>query len=773
MMYRILKDLEANVKKIYNSNLITVNKYLHHSLNYPEMTDLLKKYKANVDRLKKDLWDHINNYEQSDAAAPQPRRVSNPFGHNPFIKDFLGDDFEMIFNPGMTAQSNVFRDPDMVSIFQLAQQIEIPKLQRQAQENGGMVNPDDISLGSLLRAIIEVSQRNQKYAYLLKILKDSGFDVDKFLKDDKLGKSKNKKLMDEHCVNLNQRAIDGKLQSVIGRDEEVAQLINILAKARKNNPVLVGRAGVGKTAIVEGLAKKIVEGAVPDALKQAVVYELQVMNMVKGTQFRGQFEQKMSDLLEEFKDLEDSGIFPILFIDELHTIMGAGSGGQGGLDFSNIIKPALARGELRTIGATTTDEYHKFIRENPALDRRFVSLTVKEPDEALTKKILEGSIGFYELKHNVKYQPETLDRAIDLSKQFIVDNAFPDKAFDLLDYAGAMVNINNGSEVSTEDIEVALAKHKNVALDAIVASRKHNLERVSPKLQEVIFGQDEAISKVSRSVEKALAGLNAPDKPYGAFLFTGPTGTGKTELAKQIARIMRAHFHRIDMSEFMEPHSVAKILGSPAGYVGYEDGSSLAKVIQENPRTVLLLDEIEKAHPEVLKLLLQIMDYGKLSDAKGRPLNFTNVLLIMTSNAGVKSVKNIGLMKGDSDIDSKEVEKYFRPEFRARLTGNGPVEFKALTMDSLKMIVQKYIKEIEATRLNKLLIKIDLTPEALDFLAKEGESKNLGARPIKEAVESFIIDPLSEAILYGKLKDLKKEKVVKVEVKDGKINLKL
>ena len=775
MMYKILKDLEANIKKIYNSHIVTVNKYVHHSLNYPEVIDLLKKYKASPEKLKNYLVEHINNYEQQKNEEIQ-RTTATPFNNHPLFKEFFGDNADLFLNPHGSsgiAINGLVREKDLLALFQMAQEIEIPKLQRQAQETGGMVTPDDISMASFLRALIEVSQRNQKYAYFLKIFKDSGLDIEKFLKDDKLGKAKNKKLMDEHCVNLNEKASQGKLQPVIGREQEVEQLINILAKARKNNPILVGKAGTGKTAIVEGLAKKIVEGDVPENLSKAVVFELQVMNMVKGTQFRGQFEQKMSDLLEEFKELEDSGQFPILFIDEIHTIMGAGSGGQSGLDFSNIIKPALARGELRTIGATTTDEWYKFIKENPALDRRFVAVTVKEPSEVLTKQIIEGSIGFYESKHNLKYNPSAIQRSIELSKQFIVDNAFPDKAFDLLDYAGAMVNIQKRSEVTAEDVEVALARHKNVDLDSIVESRKKNIERLAPKIKEVIFGQDEAVNIVSRTVEKALAGLNAPDKPYGAFLFTGPTGTGKTELAKQIAKAMRAHFHRLDMSEFREAHSVAKLIGSPAGYVGYDDGSSLTKIINENPRTVLLLDEIEKAHEDVYKLFLQVMDYGKLTDSKGKEINFKNVLLIMTSNAGVKSSNTLGIVRDNSSIDSSEVNKYFRPEFRARLTGNGPVEFKALTLESLEKIVDKYINEIQKDRLDKLLVKIQISPEAKKFLAKEGESKNLGARPIKEAIEAKIVDPLTELVLYGKLKDLKKEKLVKVDLKDKEITLKI
>jgi ATP-dependent Clp protease ATP-binding subunit ClpA len=774
MMNKIFRDLKENIKKTYNgSNIITINKFFHHSFNYAEMIELYQKYKGNVKKAKNDLFDHINQYEAVKKQDSRKRKTEN-FGLNPSISEMLEEQFNDIFNEGLDPNL-IYQDQDLSSVYQLAQSYEVKKLQRTAQETGQVIQPDDISISSFLRAIINIASGHQKYSYLYKIIKDSGFDIDKFIKDDDLGKSRDKKLIDKHCTNLNKKAKEEKLQPVIGRELEIEQLVNILKKARKNNPVLVGKAGVGKTAIVEGLAKRIVEKNVPDALRSAVIYELRVMDMVKGTSFRGQFEQNMSDLLEEFKDLEASGEIPILFIDELHTIMGAGGSGQGGLDFSNIIKPALARGELRTIGATTTDEWYKFIKENPALDRRFVAISINEPSAEDALKILEGSLPFYEKAHGVTYQKGSLERAIDLSQQFIVDNALPDKAFDLVDYAGAMAVVKGKKKVEIEDIEYALARHKNINLEAIMESRKDHMEPLAPKLKKVIFGQDFAVEKVCRTVEKAIAGLNAKDKPYGAFLFTGPTGTGKTELAKQIAKTMKAHFYRLDMSEFTEPHSVAKLIGSPPGYVGYDDGSSLTKVINEHPRTVLLLDEIEKAHPDVYKLLLQIMDYGKLTDSKGREINFRNVLLIMTSNAGTRMQKrHIGFgpdTNNESKIDKNELERLFAPEFRARLTGNGPIEFSSLTEDLMNKIVDKYIQEIQEDRLNKLRIKLSISNEVKSKLSKMGLSKDLGARPVKDYIENEIIEPLTDLILFGNLKGIKKDKEVKVTIKDGKFEL--
>lgn len=763
MMKKIYQDLKTNIHALYNNNnIITVVKFLHHSFKYPEMQSLFSKYKGDYKKIEKELFDHINQYEM------QPNQ---DLGFTELIDQIDSQLKFQIQNRIRQNSKHVFEEEIVQYLMKLAMNFEANKLSRQMQETGSVAHPHDISIESFLHAVIDLSSRHQEYAAVYKMIKESGFNIEKFIKDDNLGKSNNKSLIKELCVNLNERARNGKIQTVIGRDREIDQLVNILKKARKNNPVLVGKAGVGKTAIVEGLAKRIEDGDVPKALKGAVIYELQVMNMVKGTSFRGQFEQKMSDLLEEFKELEASGQLPILFIDELHTIMGAGSSGQGGLDFSNIIKPALARGELRTIGATTTDEWYRFIKENPALDRRFIGVTIKEPNIEDACHIINNSLSFYEKAHGVKYDTSVVERAVELSVQFITDNALPDKAFDLIDYSGAMNAVKHKKLVTMDDVEEALARHKNIDLNAIVGSRQHDIKPIAPRLKEVIFGQDEAVEKVAKVAQKAIAGLNAKDKPYGSFLFTGPTGTGKTELAKQLANVMNANFHRLDMSEFREPHSVAKLIGAPAGYVGYEDGSSLTKVINEHPRTVLLLDEIEKAHKDVWKLFLQVMDYGKLTDSKGREINFRNVVLIMTSNAGVKTAEalrgSIGLNSlapKSTTVDHSEVNKVFSPEFRARLTGNADIEFHALSEEILEQIVHKYISEVQKDRLDKKNIRLVLSPAVTKKIAQQGLSKNLGARPVKEYIESFVVEPLVDQILFGDLKNLKEMTEILVEL---------
>lgn len=775
MMYRILNDLKNNIRSLYPSSpYVSLNKFILHSLNYPEFKEVLKKYGADIAKIQKELSDYINQHElNKPPKLPSTSKIQFPNNNSINLDSEINSFIEDTFN-----KSNISQDNDLVYLFKKAENFEYQRLQKLMQENGGQLpSSTEIHVYTHLRSILDLAQNDSKFSYLHKILKDSKLNIDKFIKNYTAGKTKGSSVLDEICTNLNTQASEGKLLSVIGREAEIEQLTNILKKARKNNPVLVGKAGVGKTAIVEGLAKKIAEGNVPEAIRDAVIYELRIMDIVKGTTFRGQFEQKMSDLLEEFKELEASGVMPILFIDELHTIMGAGSTSQGGLDFSNIIKPALARGELRTIGSTTTDEWHKFIKSNPALDRRFISVSVKEPSIKECLEILNGSLWFYEQCHSVTYKKGTVERAVELTQQFIVDNALPDKAFDLIDYAGAMCCIKNKQEVTVDDIEYALAKHKNIDIEAVKSTRKDKLQPIAELVKESIFGQDHAVDKVTKAVEKALAGLNDKNKPYGAFLLTGPTGTGKTELSKQIAKAMNANFYRLDMSEFQEAHSISKLIGSPAGYIGYDDGSILTKVINENPRTVFLLDEIEKAHPSIYRLLLQIMDHGKLTDAKGKEINFRNVVLMMTSNAGVEVKSNsIGIGVNNEPgffVNKKEIDKMFPPEFRGRLTGNAPIEFNGMTRDMLLKIVGKYMKEVQEERLDKIKVKVKLSAEVEEKLADLGMSKNLGARPVKEYIENEIVEPLSEHILYGKLKDLKKEKTVSVVMEDGKIKLKV
>lgn len=758
MINKLLRELKKNVQEIYGVHKITPAIIFHHGIkNYQENIKLIEKYCPDTDKLLLNLLSFIRTQDVAPAVKqqPSPRGLQSFLinGHQINLDDFGFSDF---FQDPRFDQPRDNMEILLQKIINNGMQFDLQKSLQDFQKNPALgkqpSQPTDVSFSSFLRALFNLAEgTNIYFTELADVFIKSGFEIEKFITDFHNAEVDRKSIIEELCENLNKSVMEGKILPAIARDKEISEVINILKKARKNNPILVGKAGVGKTAIAEGLAWLIVNKKVPKYLEKAVVYNLQVMDMVKGTSYRGQFEEKMSNLLKDFKELEKSGKqIPILFIDEIHTIMG--SGNANGLDFANIIKPALARGELRTIGATTTDEWHQFIKSNPALDRRLVPVTVKEPTKEDTFTILSRSIGFYEKMHGVKYSDEVIKRAIDLTDEFVNDNAFPDKAFDLIDFTGAMNNIRGKTSVESDDIEEALSKQKNVDLNAI-KSKKDLKTPLSEKLKANLFGQDEIIDKVSRSIEKSLAGLGHKDKPMGSFLFLGQTGTGKTQLAKDIAKTINAHFHRIDMSEFMEAHSISKLIGSPPGYVGFEEGSPLTKVLLENPRTVLLLDEVEKAHPHVKNIFLQAMDNAKITDSKGKEISFRNVLMIFTSNAGAEHFesKTVGLTPkvNISKVDAS-MKTFFTPEFRARLTGNAPVYFNPMTKNLLVKIANKEIDLLIKERLEGKNIVLKIDKSVINHIVDEAEQMRLGARPVKDLIESLIVEELSEIILYDK-----------------------
>jgi ATP-dependent Clp protease ATP-binding subunit ClpA len=622
-----------------------------------------------------------------------------------------------------------------------------------------------------LAAMYYDAMRNHESSHQAHFLINSGFNYDKFLDDFEKSKEEEETgIIKDMCVNLNKLAKAGKIDEVIGRDDEILRTIEILGKRKKNNPVLLGKAGVGKSAIAEGLALKIVQGDVPDTIKNGVVYNLEVANMVAGTSFRGQFEEKMMKLLEEFKNKEESGKeLPILFIDEIHSIVG--SGNSNGLDFANIIKPALARGQLRCMGATTAEEWQKFINHDKALKRRFSQIDIEEPTRDQTIQILKKARVHYEKKHGVRYTDESCARTVDLAMEFITDSALPDKAIDLFDLAGSIHKIKNCAVVDKSEIEYSLHRKNGIALDAIRSAKvETKQEPMAPKIKKDLFGQDHAVDKVVEVLEYSLAGMQDDNKPLGSFLFVGPTGVGKTELAKLLAREMKAHFERIDMSEFMEQHSVAKLIGAPPGYVGFDQGGRLTKTIEKNPRCVLLLDEMEKAHPRVQDILLQAMDNAKITDSQGNPINLKNVLILMTSNAGTRELnkRQVGFAGSSmpQKLDEKAINDFFTPEFRGRL--NGVVIFNPLDSQYMLAIVDKNIRKLNETKLVGKGVIVTIDEAAKKWIVDKGYNPMLGARPIEETVKKYVHSELTKSILYGSIKEGKKK--VSITVKDGELN---
>lgn len=566
------------------------------------------------------------------------------------------------------------------------------------------------------------------------------------------------KALSEFTTNLNELAKKGKIDPIIGRDDEIQRIIQILCRRRKNNPILVGDAGVGKTAIAEGLAKAIVEHRVPSALATTTVYSLDMASLLAGTKFRGDFEERLKIVLQALEKQNENG-GSILFIDEIHTIIGAGATSGGSLDASNLLKPALSKGQIRCMGSTTFDEYRKYFEKDQALNRRFQKVDVLEPTVEDTVQILTGLKSKFEDHHHVKYPDAVIRAAVELSHKHVTDRKLPDKAIDVIDEVGSFLRLKPGhepgNEVSIQDLEHIVAKIARIPQKSISTNEKEKLRYLERDLKMLIFGQDEAIEKVSNALILSRSGLGHANKPIASFLFTGPTGVGKTELAKQLANTMAINFVRIDMSEFMEKHTVSKLIGAPPGYVGFEQGGILTDAIHKSPYTVLLLDEIEKAHVDVFNILLQVMDHGTLADSNGRPSDFRNVILIMTSNAGAKEMEagSIGLSgsRGGEINSSKRdqaIKGLFSPEFRNRL--DAIVPFNKLEAGNINMVVSKFLMELEEQLIDKK-VEMEVTASARDWLSKHGYDSKLGARPIARLINDKIKKPLAHEILFGKL----------------------
>jgi len=574
----------------------------------------------------------------------------------------------------------------------------------------------------------------------------------------------------KYCVDLNAKSREGDVDPLIGRDSEVERCIQVLCRRRKNNPLLVGDPGVGKTAIAEGLARKIVNGETPEVLQSATIYSLDMGALLAGTRYRGDFEERLKAVVTELEDHPDA----VLFIDEIHTVIGAGATSGGAMDASNLLKPALQGGKLRCMGSTTYKEFRQHFEKDRALSRRFQKIDVTEPSVDDAVKILQGLKPYFEEHHGVKYTADAIKTAVELSARYIHDRKLPDKAIDVIDEAGAaqhlVVESKRRKSLGAKEIEAVVAKIARIPPKNVSKGDAEVLKDLEKSLKRVVFGQDKAIEALSSAIKLARAGLREPEKPIGNYLFAGPTGVGKTEVAKQLADTLGVELLRFDMSEYMEKHAVSRLIGAPPGYVGFDQGGMLTDGIDQHPHCVLLLDEMEKAHPDVYNILLQVMDHGKLTDHNGRQVDFRNVVIIMTSNAGAaeqaKSAIGFGRDRREGE-DTAAIERTFTPEFRNRL--DAVISFAPLGKEVILQVVEKFVLQLEAQLMDRN-VTIELTRPAAEWLGEKGYDDKMGARPLGRVIQEHIKKPLAEELLFGKLA---KGGIVKVGVKDGEIDLRI
>ncbi|MFI0845475.1 ATP-dependent Clp protease ATP-binding subunit ClpA [Mesorhizobium sp. IMUNJ 23232] len=566
------------------------------------------------------------------------------------------------------------------------------------------------------------------------------------------GKKKQQDALTAYCVDLNKKAKSGKIDPLIGRSDEINRTIQILCRRSKNNPLYVGDPGVGKTAIAEGLAKRIVEGDVPKVLAGATIFALDMGTLLAGTRYRGDFEERLKQVVKELEEFPGA----ILFIDEIHTVIGAGATSGGAMDASNLLKPALSSGAIRCIGSTTYKEFRQFFEKDRALVRRFQKIDVKEPTIEDTIEIMKGLKPYYEDFHQVKFTNEAIKAAVELSARYINDRKLPDKAIDVIDETGAsqmlLPEAKRKKTITIKEIEATVATMARIPPKTVSADDEQVLQTLDAELRRVVYGQDTAISALSSAIKLARAGLREPEKPIGCYLFSGPTGVGKTEVAKQLASSLGVELLRFDMSEYMERHTVSRLIGAPPGYVGFDQGGLLTDGVDQHPHCVLLLDEVEKAHPDLFNILLQVMDHGKLTDHNGKSIDFRNVILIMTTNAGASDAQRAAIGFGSTKREGDDVEainRLFTPEFRNRL--DAIIPFGSLPVPVIHQVVQKFVMQLEA-QLSDRGVTFDLAPEAIAWLADKGYDERMGARPLARVIQEHIKKPLADEVLFGRLK---------------------
>ena len=736
-------ELEQNLNDAFqlahgqSHEFVTVEHLLLSLLNNSDALDLLQSNNINLETLKIDLEEFIGS------TTPKIKKTDD---HE--IQPTLGFQRVLqraVFHVQSSGKKEVKGSNIVVAIFSEKESHSVFLLEQQ-----GLSRLDAVSYLS--------HGKNEEFS------EDAEFEGE--LED----KSEKSSALSKFTVNLNQQSKEGLIDPLIGRTEEVGRVIQILARRNKNNPLLVGESGVGKTAIAEGLAKLINDQKVPDLIKNSHIYSLDMGALLAGTKYRGDFEERLKQVLKELEEDERA----ILFIDEIHTIIGAGATSGGVMDASNLLKPSLAKGGLKFIGSTTYKEFRGIFEKDRALSRRFQKVDVAEPSVDETYSILKGLKSRFEEHHDIRYTDNALRAAAELSSKHINERFLPDKAIDVVDEAGAKQSLLPKSKkkktISETDVEKIVATMAKIPVKTVSSSDRASLEKLEENLKRVIFGQDEAIGSLASTIKLARAGLRTDGKPIGSFLFSGPTGVGKTEVSKQLALIMGIEFVRFDMSEYMERHTVSRLIGAPPGYVGYDQGGLLTESVTKHPHSVILLDEMEKAHPEVFNILLQVMDHGSLTDNNGRKADFRNAVVIMTTNAGAQDMSraSMGFQSQDHSSDAIEmIKKTFSPEFRNRL--DGIIQFNPLPIEVIKTVVDKFLVELQV-QLDEQKVQIEVSDEAREWLVENGYDKNMGARPMQRLIQDTIKKELAEQILFGSLS--KNGGFALIDLKHGKIDIK-
>ena len=722
------KELEETLNNLFaeareqRHEFMTIEHLLFALLNNNSATSVLKACGANLNGLHNDLIKFIR--ENSTIISNIDERDTQPtIGFQRVLQ-------RAVFNVQSTGKQEVNGVNVLVAIFGERESHAVYFLNQQNITKLDITN-------YISHGIANINEENET-------------DIDE-IEDESFQEKSEGNILDNYAVNLNEKAIEGKIDPLIGRQAEIQRTVQVLCRRRKNNPLYVGEAGVGKTAIAEGLAKLIVDGEVPDVLINSVIFTLDLGALLAGTKYRGDFEKRLKSVISELKKQPNL----ILFIDEIHTIIGAGAASGGVMDASNIIKPVLASGELKCIGSTTYQEYRGIFEKDHALTRRFQKIDVPEPSINETVKILEGLKSRFEEHHNIKYTKQALRAASELTERYINDRQLPDKAIDVIDEAGAAQKLLPESKrkktIGVNDIENIVAKIARIPSKTVNNDDKNIIKNLERNLKMVVFGQDEAINMLSNTIKMSRSGLGNTQKPIGNFLFAGPTGVGKTEVTRQLAMQMGVELVRFDMSEYMERHTVSRLIGAPPGYVGFDQGGLLTEAINKQPHCVLLLDEIEKANPDVFNLLLQIFDHGTLTDTNGRKTDFRNVIIVMTTNAGADRLSraSVGFTPQDHSSDVTEsIKKMFNPEFRNRL--DAIIHFNPLDKRTISNVVDKFLIELEA-QLDDKKVTIEITEDAREWLANNGYDKIMGARPMSRLIQKIIKRPLAEELLFGKL----------------------